>query len=528
MKAGDVIELWGRLGESKSDAESWARRLRQFVYPLSPDRLDMKFRSLGVELSQVHDDTAIRACERLAAAHQSYLSDPGKIWFSYEPSAKLGVRSKKSQAVTKWLRDCADKTFQALSESNFYTVLHQAVLDRVGIGTGCFYGGMSNEGKLMFTYVPFDCFRFEEDEYGMPSVLIREIQMTAAQAVGWFGGAEALPDGMKEALGDEKEMHIRKFRIYHYVGKSTDEAKSGGFRYESVYVSGEEGKEIERGGFNEFPYVVTRFLKYAGPYGVSPGRLCWSSIMNLQYARKGQRLLGNLKAYPRVKASAELVGRIDMRAGGVTVVKDDERLPVEWATVGSYGELDKEIENERQIIKESYYLDMLDLFGSHSRQMTATEVNARMEERMLVFSPTFCQHLNDFRPMMLRIFRLMYAGRLFDMENVPQELLKANEYGGVEFNEEAMPDVVYNSKFTQLMKQVHNNGLQQSMAIIQGCAQLDPSILARYDMDYGCSEMVRGLNAPEAFMRSDKEKEEALMRQQMAAMQAAMAERGGM
>lgn len=519
-----MVGLWNRLAESKSDADSWASYLRQYVYPLSPTNLAQKINSLGMELSAVHDDTAIRACERLAAAHQSYLTDPAKIWFSYEPSTKLGELHKKSTKVKKWLRDCAEKTFQALAESNFYTVLHQAVLDRVGLGTGCFYGGISNTGKLMFIYVPFDSFRFEEDEYGMPNVLVRRMEMTASQALSWFGGEEKLSKEMRDSLSDPKECHIKKYTVYHYVGKATHPQKNDGKAYESIYVA-EDGKHIlEKGGFKEFPYAVTRFLKYAGPYGVAPGRLCWSSILNLQGARKAQRLLGNLKAYPRIKASAELVGRVSMKVGGVTVVKEGEQLPVEWATVGTYSELDKEISNERDIVKSSYYLDMLDLFGQHNRQMTATEVNARIEERLMAFSPTFCQHLYDFRPMMLRIFRLMYEARIFDVDNVPQELLQANIMGGVDFNADALPDIVYNSKFAQLMKQVHNQGLINSIQAIQAFGSIDPSVLARYDMDYGCSEIVRGYDAPEAFLVSDVEREQKLAEQAQQMQQQQMVE----
>lgn len=521
MNADGVIALYDGLRGDKQDAKCWADELRKFVLPFSPTALQSKFNFMGVDLKSLHDSTAVRANERLAAAHQSFLSDPGKLWFCFKPSAAMGDGVAKNSTVKKWLAGCAERIYQALAESNFYTVNHQALLDRCGLGTGSFFGGIGNDGRLLFSYVPFDSFVFSEDDHGLPSLLIREFEQTADQAAAFFGGVDRLGDLMRTAYDDVVQRYKRKFTVLHAVGRRDRFDPRSEREFFSVYVAREDKHVLEEGDFEHFPYMVSRFLKWMGQYGVCPGRLCWPDILDLQFGRRVMRVLSELKAFPRTKSSADVVGRINFRPGGNTVVgKLDASLPVTWADGGSYQEVLAEMELHRQSVREAYYLDMIDLFGSGNSGMTATEVNARLEDRLMAFSPTFCQHLNDFRPMMLRIFALMFRARLLDVDHVPRELMIEHEDGSAVFNPQAMPKVVYTSKFAQLMEQVHVNGVLAVTDDVKNMVELCPSIMHRFDFDFGVQELARGRNVPEGFIRDDEEARAA--EERVMAMQAAM------
>lgn len=46
--------------------------------------------------------------------------------------------------------------------------------------------------------------------------------------------------------------------------------------FESVYLSLDDQVIVEEGGYMEFPYLVTRFLKWgSGPYGLAPAGWCF-------------------------------------------------------------------------------------------------------------------------------------------------------------------------------------------------------------------------------------------------------------
>lgn len=72
MDGEEVVSLYSSLEREKQDAASWASELKKFVYPFSPTGLPSSFSFLGVGLKNLHDSTAVRANQRLAAAHQSF------------------------------------------------------------------------------------------------------------------------------------------------------------------------------------------------------------------------------------------------------------------------------------------------------------------------------------------------------------------------------------------------------------------------------------------------------------------------
>lgn len=72
MDGEEVVSLYSSLEKEKQDAASWASELKKFVYPFSPTGLPSSFSFLGVGLKNLHDSTAVRANQRLAAAHQSF------------------------------------------------------------------------------------------------------------------------------------------------------------------------------------------------------------------------------------------------------------------------------------------------------------------------------------------------------------------------------------------------------------------------------------------------------------------------
>ena len=69
--------------------------------------------------------------------------------------------------------------------------------------------------------------------------------------------------------------------------------------FESVYLSLDDQVIVEEGGYMEFPYLVTRFLKWgSGPYGLAPGRLVFPAIQQVQFLNRILDTLGEVAAFP--------------------------------------------------------------------------------------------------------------------------------------------------------------------------------------------------------------------------------------
>ena len=180
----------------------------------------------------------------------------------------------------------------------------------------------------------------------------------------------------------------------------------------------------------EFPYLVTRFLKWetartgwlpAGWFFRHPAGAVPEPYSG--HAGRGSRL-------PRILELASQIGEVDLRAGGRTVITPEAaslHLPREWATQGRYDIGMDRLAQKQEAIKRAYYLPMLELWSGHHGSMTATEVMARENERVLMFSPSFTLFVSDLYSTMARIFSLPVPHGQFPRP--PRAVLRQGEDG---------------------------------------------------------------------------------------------------
>ena len=189
---------------------------------------------------------------------------------------------------------------------------------------------------------------------------------------------------MRRALKDARRRYTDSFEFVQCVlpnpqGKLlSDHVPPGKRAWKDVIISLDDKKIVFESGFFEFPFLVTRFLRWGdSPYGVGPA---WFARRTIRMAIDMEKILytlGQTKAYPRLFLLAEQYGEVDLRAGGRTVISPEAAelgLPREWGTQGEY---DIGLEYLRGLyakIEEAFYVPMLETVSRIDRQMTATEV----------------------------------------------------------------------------------------------------------------------------------------------------------
>lgn len=82
---------------------------------------------------------------------------------------------------------------------------------------------------------------------------------------------------------------------------------------------------------------------------------------------------------------------------------------------------------KQDAIRRAYYLPMLELWSGHRGNMTATEVMARENERVLMFSPSFTLFVSDLYSTMTRIFSLLF--RMGKFPRPPRAVLRVGRDG---------------------------------------------------------------------------------------------------
>lgn len=498
-KLDSALSTFSSLKSVRAPWESWWDALREYVLPRRISEDDEASLPGDASAEHLYDTTAVEACQKLASGHMSYITPSHEVWFKW--AAPDGVDGDEAES---WYNRCSEIALKELSVSNFYTEIHECFLDRVAFGTGSMYSGVSSSGNLMFTHIPCGRFCCAENEEGSVDTYFREFSFSAYQAERMFGRRNLGPKTRK-ILEDGKDPHAVSLRFLHAVrprtGRNRKREDSLNMPYESLYISLDDRRIVEEGGYREFPYLVSRFLKWGeSPYGLAPGRLVFPEIRQAQFLNRILDTLGEIAAFPRILELANQIGEVDMRAGGRTVITPEAaslHLPREWATQGRYDIGMDRLERKQDAIRRAFYLPMLELWGNRTGSMTATEVMARENERVLMFSPSFTLFVSDLYPIMCRIFALMFRQGKFPRP--PESVLRKGTDGQLSIGE---PRVVYQSKIALILRRVQSEGIDRSLQRLGMMASLAPELQDHVDWD-ACFRMAcRFDGAPEQMLRS--------------------------
>ena len=489
--------------------------------------------------SRIHDTTAIDSTNTLADSHMSSLVPLGSVWFKWGPPDRF----KSNDKIVSWYADGSSKALKRLSDTNFYTSIYSLFRDRCGPGTG---GMFINKGKkkiFNFTYMPLGSYAVAENDDGEIDVVYRSFELTSTEAIEKFGAdkvGKTINECHAEAMGGDVNSMSKKFQFVHGVRPREKRDKKMidalNMKFESVYIFVQDKLTVEEGGFDTFPFVISRFEKWGSePYGFSPAFNALPNILTANYLVKLLKAIGELKALPRVLELAGEKRQIDLRAGGRTVVSKEAAamgLPKEWGTVGDFELGQWLIEQERATIRKFFFTDLFKMFSNLPAQvlkdMTAEVARGLKSENLLLLAPSFTQFTTDFRPAMERIFALMFENGEFD--DPPEELLQATFDEKTGLSEIPNPTVSYISRVGLALQELEDQAADGVILAASQASELYPDILDNFDLDEWIRKKARTAGINEEILRDDEEikqirkaRDEARAMQQNAAMAQQMA-----
>lgn len=382
-----------------------------------------RFKLAPASRKREHLASAAQSLITLASSYTSYITPPSTPWFDL-----VNRSTDAGDKHSVWLTAARDKMFDELGASNFYSEKMEADIDACLFGTGCSLCESPKDKRrslLRFKHIPCGTFGMAENADTDIDTLCREFSYTAHQAVQRFG-LDRLPNDVKDAYNDEKRRMTTTFSFWHltcprdeYVAPSGNDAISPELMpFASVYLCGFGNHEIvEEGGYMEFPYLVTRSLRWGdcAPWGYPPARACMDSLDGAIKIARTNDFLHDLQAFPRLLISAAMVGNVDMRQGGKTVIPEgtDPNLPREWASSGRLDISGEHLKQEEANIAAAFNVPFLNTVSLQERNMTAAEVYARQEEKVLNCTPSYTLYTWDLVPMLNRVFAILYRAGVF-------------------------------------------------------------------------------------------------------------------
>lgn len=467
------------------------------------------------------DSTAFYALRDLASGLHGGMTSPARPWFALE---LVHREANQSVEAKQWLAEVEDAMRTVFQRSNFYNAVHMVYRDLGGFGTSFVFAVEDEDTVVSFMPVPIGTYCLDTNHRGQVDTVFRTISMTLRQMVSQFG-EEKLPENLRNSYQDMGNWG-NKFNIIHAIFPK--EKKDEGRAFQSVYwLEGMQGGAgfrgsslLSEGGFDEFPGMGVRWaVQGNNVYGDSPAMDSLGDGIMIQQMTRSVLKAIQMEIDPPMAVPANLKGESFLPGSIIPIAQMGQgQGPVVYPAVQvqhNIAATDAAIRDRKEQIKEGLFNDLFKmLISSDRRNITATEVAAREEEKLALIGPVLERLHNEFfNPLISRVFNIMVDYGL--VPEPPEEI----EGQGIQ--------VRFVSILAQAQKMVATGSVEQLVTFVGRLSEADPAVLDSLDMDkavetygdsLGRSDLLRSKEEREALRQRRAESEEkARMEQEMMA-----------
>ena len=490
------------LANARSNWEKHWQELADYMLPRKADIV--KKRTQGDKRTElIYDGTAIHAVELLASSLHGMLTSPSTPWFS------MRFRERElqgSDAANEWLESCIDQMYQAFHRSNFQQEVHELYFDLVVFGTGAIYVEGADDGVRFGTRHIAEI-SISEDANGVVDTVYRKFKMTARAMEQQFGRDALPPAVLKDVENSPYTEHTILHAVYPRAGKPGRAAKNKAIA--SVYYHMDSKALLSESGFDDFPFMVPRFVKDSvSVYGRSPAMTALPDVKMLNKMcevtiRAAQKQIDP----PLMVPDDGFIMPIRTTPGSLNFYRAGTRDRMEPLNIGANNPLGLNMEEQRRnAIRQAFYVDQLLL--SQGQTMTATEVLQRNEEKMRLLGPVLGRLQSEMlQPLISRVFGILLRNGV--LPPAPEELQGRDI------------EIEYVSPLAKAQKLTDLQSMLRGFEVMMQIAEVAP-VMDYLDSDKLVKYLVDTTGIPATVIRSDEEV--ARLRRQAQAQQQAQAE----
>jgi len=498
-------ELKNNLSRLMEKRSTWENHWQEIADLMLPRKAEItKERSRGDKRStQIFDATGIHSLELLAASLHGMLTSSANRWFSLR--YKEAVLNESDEA-REWLEDSIDKMFLAFARSNFQQEIFENYHDLIAFGTSCLMVEEDEDDIIRFSARHIKEIYIEENKKGLIDNVYRKFKLTVDQAIQKFGSenlSKEINTTHKTHPYDDVEIcHIVRPRSI-YDGSKLDKKN---MKFQSIYFEHGTDHIISVGGFNENPYVVSRYLKSSTEiYGRSPSMNALPDVKVLnKMVEHGLKAAAKMIDPPLLVPDDSMLAPVRMTPGSLNYYRSGSRDRIEPLNIGQNTTVTLNAENaRREAIARMFHVDQLQI--QSNRTMTATEVLQRNEEKMRILGPVMGRIQSELlEPMINRVFLIMLRNRLF------------KEAPAILANQEI--DIEYVSPMALAQKGQELQNVMRGLELFGSLAQTMP-VMDYIDENGLVKQLVQTLGLPARMIKSDKEVQTIRMERQEAQQQ---------
>ena len=491
-----------RLMEKRSNWESHWQEVADYMIPRKAEIT--KQRASGDKRNiSIFDATPINALELLAASLHGMLTSSANRWFSLRFKE---TELNDSDEAKEWLEDATQRMYDVIAKSNFQQEIFECYHDLIAFGTACLMIEEDDEDTLNFSARHIKEIYIQENKKGYVDTIYRKFKMPAQAVLDKFGmenvSKEVLNSAKKNPFDDLTIIHVVRPRL-EFDPKKKDKKN---MPFQSIYYEESTGHIIMIGGFKENPYVIPRYLKASTEiYGRSPGMNALPDVKVLN-----KMVENSLKAAakqidpPLLIPDDGMLAPIRMAPGSINYYRAGSRDRIEPLNINANTSITLNSENQRrEAILKMFHVDQLVI--TENRNMTATEVLQRQEEKMRILGPVLGRLQSELlSPMIIRIFNIMLRNNLFQMAPA---ILRSQEL-----------NIEYVSPIALAQKSSELQSIMRGLELFGSMAQAMP-VMDYIDENGLIKQLINILGLPAKMIKSDAEvqqiREERAQQQQM-------------
>ena len=503
-------ELVNRLNYLETYRKYWNTHYQELADYMLPEKSDIvRKRSRGEKRSEnIFDSTSQLAVDLLSSALHGMLTSGATPWFHLDmKDENIG----RDDEVREWLESSSMSMMRAFNRSNFETEVHGMYVDLVVFGTGCMFIEMEDK-TLRFSTRHISEFFIQENQFGLVDTVFRKYKSPVRQVIQRFG-LDNVTEYIKKKFEQKPDEEVELLHVVlPRMNRNPDKPDNQNMPFASFYIDMETKQFLSIGGFEEFPYVVPRFLKSTGEImGRSPAMTALADVKMLNLMSKTIIQAAQKQIDPPLLVPDDgFILPVRTQPGGLNFFRSGTRDTISPLNTGANIPIGLNMEQQRrEAIRSAFYVDQL-LSGT-SPNMTATEVVQRQEERMRVIGPVLGRLMNEMlKPLIDRVFSLMLRN---EMLAIPPEILQGRDI-----------DIEYVSPLAKVQKSTSLNSTMKALEILLPLSQslpvgdhLDADGLVRHVTDsLGVPKSVLRTNAEVAEIREQRQQmqEEQMERQQ--------------
>jgi hypothetical protein len=481
------------------DRELYTGRMEDVAKYVAPELEDIDQKMLpGQNFGKdIWDGTARGAAELFTNGITGQVVSEALRWFRLSFMGEQKELNEVREARL-WLDEAEDAIYGELSsaKSNFYRETWPLVFNGATVSPG-FMMMIDDftEDRILFETVHPGQIAISEGADSNINTVSRRYRPILNTLVERFG-LENLPDALQEKY---KQNPFERVDITHMiVPRETFDPRMKNVEnmpFASVWMY--KGKVFRESGMPAFRGLGWRYSKIGVDImGTSPAIKLLPDIKTLNKMGKSLLKAGALAAEPPMNVHADQQGLENFAPRGLNYFTSSDQKASPVDTIGQYPiGIDRE-EARQQMIREAYSVDFFLIIAQADREMTATEVATRQQEKSVILAPMINRFTYEFlRPLIDNVFDILVErGRMPEMPGILQEF-------GADI------DIEFVGPLAQAQKiQLAGSPIKQTMSDAIATAEVfGPQVLDNFNGDKISRKLAEINGMPEELMTDEAE-----------------------